>query len=92
MTLLYSLIIDFPEFDPLTATGMALESKFRRGDGHCGTLYFVVLMKYKLNYISVTPLIDVAREECSLAESATIRHIRQEIHRSTMLGIVVDSR
>jgi hypothetical protein len=39
MTLLYSLIIDFPEFDPITATGMALESKFRRGDRHCGTLY-----------------------------------------------------
>jgi hypothetical protein len=55
MTLLYSLRIDFPEFDPITATGMALKSKFRRGDRHCGTLYFVVLMKYKINYINVTP-------------------------------------
>ncbi len=55
MSLLYSLLRDFPEFDPITATGMALESKFRRGDRRCGTLYFVVLMKYKKNYISVAP-------------------------------------
>ncbi len=50
---------------------MALESKFRRGDRRCGTLYFVVLIKYKINYISVTPywkasLIAVAQRRAKL--------------------------
>ncbi len=53
MTLLYSPMRDFPEFDPLTATGSPNTDEGTDTVVLC--LYFVVLMKYKINYISLTP-------------------------------------